>query len=292
MFEREAGVATKWDVTRAVRASTLPPPSRLIMFVLADVADAGTAEIPPQRTPSLSVLAEETGLDRSTVRRHLSGLESAGWVGRMRPDPAAARAHGERTRYRLIVPEGFEPGRTVGAHSPYVEADNPQVGAEDPQGGGTVPPGVGAENTTGRGTVPPNNRSTDREQIKDEEQTLFVNPPTSTRTNVTPITDETFDRFWSVYPRKVAKGTARKAWTSALKRGASPTAVIAAAERYRDHHTAAGTEARFIRHAATWLNGENYDDEPEPVPQQQAANGGGYQPYRNPTDMSAYLEDL
>lgn len=116
------------------------------MLVLADVAEVGTAEIPEQYTPSLTVLADETGLDRSTVRRHLATLETAGWVDRMRPTVAAARMNGERTRYRLMVPgssDAFEVG-----------ADRPQVEAESPQPRGTQPPDLGAEDTTPRGTVP------------------------------------------------------------------------------------------------------------------------------------------
>src|ERR1041385_3166074 len=95
---------SRWTVTRAVRGSALPAPSRLIMLTLADVAEVGTAEIPEPHTPSLSVLAAETGLDRATGRRHLYLLEKAGWVVRRRPEVAAARIQKERTRYRLTIP--------------------------------------------------------------------------------------------------------------------------------------------------------------------------------------------
>jgi len=152
-----APTSNRWAVTKAVRASGLPAPSRLLMLTLADVAEVGTAEIPEQHTPSLSVLADETGLDRSTVRRHLASLEAAGWLVRLRPDPAAARSLGERTRYRLTVP-------SVGTGRNILP---PPVEAEPPQGRGTVPPEVGAENTTGRGTVPPiKNRSSDQVRSK------------------------------------------------------------------------------------------------------------------------------
>lgn len=125
------------------------------MLVLADVSDTGTAEIPERFTPSLTVLAAETGLDRRTVTRHLSGLESAGWVERLRPDPVKARSQGERTRYRLSVPDD-----EVGAENLHVEA-------QDPQPGGTEPLEVGAPCDTGRGTMPLNKELTnpDQEQI-------------------------------------------------------------------------------------------------------------------------------
>lgn len=132
---------TRWEVTKAVRASDLPSPSRLIMLTLADAAEVGTAEIPPQFTPSIRVLAGETGLDKSTVKRHLAALEEAGWVVRSRPD-AKAMWQGERTRYRLDLPRGAEP--------PVVGAEE-DLGADVPQGGRTEPPGVGArEDQPGR----------------------------------------------------------------------------------------------------------------------------------------------
>jgi hypothetical protein len=99
-------VATKWEINRAVRASDLPAPSRLIMLTLSDMADAATAEIPERHTPSLTELARQTGLGRSTVAQHLLSLEEAKWVVRDRPEVAAARANGERTCYRLSVPAG------------------------------------------------------------------------------------------------------------------------------------------------------------------------------------------
>lgn len=94
----------RWKVTKAVRSSRLPSTTKLVMFVLADVADTGTAEIPPHRTPSLTVLAKETGLARSTVAAQLLALEKAGWVVRTRPETAAALGQFERTRYQLMVP--------------------------------------------------------------------------------------------------------------------------------------------------------------------------------------------
>lgn len=99
-------MASRWDITRAVRLSDLPPPSRLIMLVLADVAEVGTGEIPERFTPSLNVLARETGLDKSTVVRHLDTLDAAGWVIRTKPSKEDARRNAERTKYRLTVPSG------------------------------------------------------------------------------------------------------------------------------------------------------------------------------------------
>jgi hypothetical protein len=97
-------VPTRWEITKAVRASDLTSPARLIMLVLADVAEVGTAEIPQQFTPSITVLERETALGRSTVQRYLNELDAAGWIVRTRPATPQAQWEGERVRYQLCLP--------------------------------------------------------------------------------------------------------------------------------------------------------------------------------------------
>jgi hypothetical protein len=99
---------SKFDVTAAVRGSDLPAPARLLMLVLADVANPTTAETLPSYTPSLVQLVKETGLGAATVKRYLTALEVAGWLTRKRPSAEASR-RGERTRYRLKIPSGTAP---------------------------------------------------------------------------------------------------------------------------------------------------------------------------------------
>lgn len=72
---------------------------------------------------------------------------------------------------------------------------------------------------------------------------------------------EGFDEFWNAYPRKENKGAARKAWAKALAKADAPT-IVAAALAYRDDPN---REAEYTAHAASWLNGERWDDEPLPA---------------------------
>lgn len=66
-----------------------------------------------------------------------------------------------------------------------------------------------------------------------------------------------FDEFWSVYPRKVCKRAAFKAYNQALK-VAPPDVILAGAMRYAQERNGRGDE--FTRHASTWLNGECWND--------------------------------
>lgn len=83
---------------------------------------------------------------------------------------------------------------------------------------------------------------------------------------ITPLAETDFDRFWRIYPRRVGKGDARKAWAAAIKKGADTRTIIAGAERYAAER--AGQDERYTAHAATWIHGERWTDEP-------ATNGAG-----------------
>lgn len=108
---------SKWEVVAALKKSGLPTSDRIIMMMLVDVADADTAIVPEQWTPSLTQLSEWTGLGRSTVATRLKELERLGWVKRARPATADAIVRGARTCYYLTVGQRIEkvkPARTGG----------------------------------------------------------------------------------------------------------------------------------------------------------------------------------
>jgi hypothetical protein len=84
-----------------------------------------------------------------------------------------------------------------------------------------------------------------------------------------PAADE-FDQFWQSYPRKVAKGTARKAWDKAVQTVDAQT-IIDGGKRYAA--SMAGSEAKFIAHPTSWLNAERWADEPEPAPKPEIKPG-------------------
>lgn len=67
-----------------------------------------------------------------------------------------------------------------------------------------------------------------------------------------------FDDFWSVWPKKVAKPDALRAWAKAIKQVA-PERIVAGAVAYRDNPGI--PEKQFIPYPATWLNRSGWDDE-------------------------------
>ncbi len=72
--------------------------------------------------------------------------------------------------------------------------------------------------------------------------------------------DPDFKAFWASYPRRVAKGAARKAWRSIMEKGGVEAAdIIAGAEAYRDDPKRKH-DITFTAHPASWLNAERWTD--------------------------------
>jgi hypothetical protein len=70
-----------------------------------------------------------------------------------------------------------------------------------------------------------------------------------------------FDEFWAIYPKKVARKDAMRAWDrmSTEQRFAALQSIPVHARYW----LAGGTTRQYLPHAATWLNGERWTDELE-----------------------------
>lgn len=71
---------------------------------------------------------------------------------------------------------------------------------------------------------------------------------------------DVFDQFWSLYPRKAGKASARKAF-SQLDEEKRADAMIGVLRLRNDPNL---PPAQYIPHPATWLNREGWDDDPYP----------------------------
>jgi hypothetical protein len=70
-----------------------------------------------------------------------------------------------------------------------------------------------------------------------------------------------FDRFWSAYPRKVAKQEALKAWTKLAPDIALEIRILGAVDHQRTWDAWTRDGGKFIPYPATWLNGRRWEDE-------------------------------
>ncbi|PPF56065.1 hypothetical protein C5B94_03860 [Clavibacter michiganensis] len=84
--------------------------------------------------------------------------------------------------------------------------------------------------------------------------------------------DESFVTFWKLYPRKVGKVAASRAWQHAIKR-APAQVIIAGARRFAADPNL--PEKHYIPHPTSWLNAGRWDDESLPA---RAGGDGGRLP--------------
>jgi len=74
--------------------------------------------------------------------------------------------------------------------------------------------------------------------------------------------DSSFDKFWEIYPKKLDKAKARKAFRSALRVAEAET-IIEGARRYANDPNL--PEIQFVKYPATWLNAEAWENPPLPA---------------------------
>jgi hypothetical protein len=72
--------------------------------------------------------------------------------------------------------------------------------------------------------------------------------------------EQAFENFWKCYPRRVAKGAARKAFDKAIKKTTLDEMIVALTKYVANKPT-----WQDFRYPATWLSGECWDDEWEPA---------------------------
>lgn len=259
--------ATKWSFTHTNVIDldgTIRPMTTVegaVLFVLADFANHETAACWPGQ---VTVAARARCTDRA-VRSAMKVLEHTGLISRTR----RTRTNGSRKSDHFIINIDLEP----------IGLPEPRSGRE----GENLP-----EHSSGayRNTVPEPTGTTFR-AIEPEEEPLEENHQI-TRDALAEVDADVidgeiievehepvsaFERFWSVYPRKVGKKAALKAWEKAI-RDADPETIIFAAERYA---ATPNREARFTAHPTTWLNQGRWDDVAEdvaPVQAPQLARGG------------------
>ena len=76
-----------------------------------------------------------------------------------------------------------------------------------------------------------------------------------------------FEQFWSLYPRKIAKGAALKAWTRLTP--IKQQQALEALPNHVKYWQLKQTEKEYICHASTWLNQWRWMDELDLTPKKE-----------------------
>lgn len=225
---------------RVMQNPRLSMQAKAVYGLLASYADDGNRECHPRQ----STMAEQMDCSVDTLQRHIRALEDAGLVevvARFRPD-------GGRMNNDYVLLDD------LGTHAAPVR-DGSRTGAATPplmDAVATTRPEQ-HDQTTRPDNIPPKPPDADVPLLA-----LVAEPEP-------PAQEDDFDQWWSLYPRKVGKDAARRAYAKAVKRAAP--AVI-----YEGLWLQLGAlgmmnkpDGDYRPHPSTWLNRGSWEDRPEDV---------------------------
>lgn len=184
---------------------------------------------------------------------------------------AAAKIASRRDSYQAYLaqaagggPEAAPPGVKQTAPPEGVENCTPGVSEtaplyslqRDTNPKDQTPPQPPTADAAGGGDTDAQTDPTRHEQPPENDRTTAPEPQT-----LPGLTPPSFADFWAVYPKRVARRTAERAWNSAVKRAAPETIVAAAGGYAADPNL---PPAQYRPNPATWLNGDRWADGPCP----------------------------
>lgn len=209
----------------------------ILMLALADVADDNgrCRYLADDMDLTYDGLARKVRVDRRTIERLIPKLRTRGLVKVQR---------GSKSRpneISILVPWGPRSADKVSgdnSDAPTAVQDSPTATTTFPDNGG--------------------NHTSYRRNDVDVLLTPGASDP------------DLFDDFWSLYPRKVGKEAARKAFAASAKKVA-PSVIVEGARGYAADPNL--PEKQYIPHPATWLSRGSWEDEALPPRAQPAAAG-------------------
>lgn len=191
--------------------------------------------------PSQETLAREARCSVRRVRTALQSLTERGVVQivRRRRKGDGIGKHGALSNGYVLMPHG-----PLSEEDEFATTDQPAHGADRSSTNRHATTDQPAQESNGFLYI-------EEEPVKEEPLESSAAP---------------FDAFWAVWPRKDAKKNALAAWAKAVK-NTNPQVIVDAAVAYASSPYV--PEVRFVPYAATWLNGERWND---PLPS-APANG-------------------
>lgn len=121
------------------------------------------------------------------------------------------------------------------------------------------------------------NKQTEANESKQKQNDINNNNDTNNKiNNDNDIKELRFARFWSVYPRHVAKPNARKAFDKINPDDGLLETMIQAIEQQKRSDQWTRDNGQYIPHPATWLNQRRWEDETPAVSQKKAVIAQDY----------------
>ena len=246
----------------AWKVTGLTPREKVVLLALADCMNATTGMC----FPSARRLGEMTGIHDRSVWRVLGLLEEKGLITRINRE--LDRGGKSSNRYLLHLSEPVPPPTSLPMTEPaqpYEEIYTPPYDKND------IAPMTQQHTPYDKNdtlTIEENHRREPREenthdQLFELTETEPTPKPAKPKKPALGEYTEAFEAFWKIYPSSRGKAAAFKAWGKAKKRGATEEQLKTAAAAYRGYVTRLGRAEEHIKHASSWLNQDDWLDEPD-----------------------------
>ncbi|MFT0517289.1 helix-turn-helix domain-containing protein [Pseudomonas faucium] len=238
-------------MVKAMKTKVGNPLRKLVLIKLAD-----NANDMGECWPSYQHIADQCEIGRSTVKVHIRELEKSGLLRR------EFRRKGELNQSNVF-------------HLALEGGAAPALGGR----AGDNPPGAGDNPGGGAGAAPRTSHSS--EPVKEPVKPKVADAPG--------LVD--FDRFWVLYPRKVGKSAAEKAWAKIKVTADLFDLMVKALAAWSVSTDWTKDGGQYIPHASTWLNGKRWEDE---LPQSAGSSQPATRRQNNEPDFndSSWAEGL
>ena len=264
-------------ILAAWKVTGLTPREKVVLLALADCMNATTGMC----FPSARRLGEMTGIHARSVWRVLGLLEEKGLITRINRE--LDRGGKSSNRYLLHLSEPVPPPTSLPMTEPaqpYEEIYTPPYDKNDiapmtqqhtPYDKNDIAPMTQQHTPYDKNdtlTIEENQGREPREenthdQLFELTETEPAPVPAKPKKRALGEYTEAFEEFWTIYPSNRGKAAAFKAWEKAKKRGATEEQLNTAANAYRQYVTNLGRAEEHIKHASSWLNQDEWLDEPD-----------------------------
>ena len=254
----------------AWKVTGLTPREKVILLALADCMNATTGMC----FPSARRLSEMTGIHDRSVWRVLGLLEEKGLITRINRE--LDRGGKSSNRYLLHLSEPVPPPTSLPMTEPaqpYEEIYTPPYDKND------IAPMTQQHTPYDKNDTLTIEENQGREPREDNthdqlfELTETEPAPKPAKPKKRPLGEypPDFEEFWKIYPSNRGKAAAFKAWGKAKKRGATEEQLKTAAAAYSGYVTRLCRSEEHIKHASSWLNQDDWLDEPDSYQAKPAA---------------------
>ena len=264
-------------ILAAWKVTGLTPREKVVLLALADCMNATTGMC----FPSGRRLSEMTGIHDRSIWRVLGLLEEKGLITRINRE--LDRGGKSSNRYLLHLSEPVPPPTSLPMTEPaqpYEEIYTPPYDKNDiapmtqqhnPYDKNDIAPMTQQHNPYDKNdtlTIEENQGREPREenthdQLFELTETDPAPKPAKPKKPALGEYTEAFEDFWKIYPSNRGKAAAFKAWGKAKKRGATEEQLKTAAAAYSGYVTRLGRAEEHIKHASSWLNQDDWLDEPD-----------------------------